>query len=117
MQLGDDKKDAGLFEVAVGKAVDAQKLGAAHFPPDAIDAVVDDAGLIRLAVARDDRDRVRSYFCTVWKFHGTEDSREKLFLQEVFEIRMLTAITGMWSLALTLTTSAPVQRKCLLSII
>lgn len=55
-QLGNNEEDAGLFEIAVGQAVGAEQFGAAHFEPDGIDGVVDDAGLIGFLIAGNDLD-------------------------------------------------------------
>jgi hypothetical protein len=52
MQLGYDEKDARGLEVFVGKAIGAQQFGSAHLEIDGINAVVDDAALVCLAVTR-----------------------------------------------------------------
>lgn len=51
-QLGYYEKDARGFEVLVGKAIGAEQLGSAHLEIDGIDAVVDYAALVGLAVSR-----------------------------------------------------------------
>jgi len=57
-KLGNDEKDARLFEVAVGQAINAEQLGSAHFKPDRIYGMVDYAGLVGFAVAGDNLDGV-----------------------------------------------------------
>ena len=52
MQFGYDEKDARGFEVFVGEAIGAKQFGSAHLEIDGIDAVVDDAALVGLAVSR-----------------------------------------------------------------
>jgi hypothetical protein len=51
-QLGYYEKDARGFEVLVGKAIGAKQLGSAHLEIDGIDAVVNYAALVGLAVSR-----------------------------------------------------------------
>ena len=57
-QFGNDEEGAGLFQLAVGQAVDAEQLGAAHLEPHGVDGVMHHPGLIGFTVAGDDRHRV-----------------------------------------------------------
>jgi hypothetical protein len=51
-KLGYYEKDARGFEVLVGKAIGPKQFGSAHLEIDGIDAVMDDAALVGLAVSR-----------------------------------------------------------------
>ena len=51
-QLGYYEKDARGFEVFVCQAIGAKQFGSAHLEIDGIDAVVDYAALVGLAVSR-----------------------------------------------------------------
>jgi len=68
-KLGDDEKDACLFEVAVGKAINAEQFGSAHFKPDRIYGVMDHAGLVGVAVAGDDFDGMGLNFAAEREIH------------------------------------------------
>jgi hypothetical protein len=76
IQFGDDHIETFPFEVFVGKAVDAEKLGSAHLEIDRIDAVMDNAGLVGFAIARNDGYRVRLNRCFFGKFHIYQVLRE-----------------------------------------
>jgi len=54
IEFGDNEVNARLFEFAVREAVSAEKLSSAHFKPDGVNRVVDDAGLVGLTISWDD---------------------------------------------------------------
>lgn len=61
-QFDNDEIDAAFFEIAVGVSVGAEQFGSSHLEPDGIDGVVDDAGLVRFAISRDDSNGVAVSF-------------------------------------------------------
>ena len=61
-QFDNDEIDAGFFEIAVGVSVGAEQFGPSHLEPDGVNGVVDDAGLVRFAISRDDSNRMAVSF-------------------------------------------------------
>jgi len=57
-QFDNDEIDTAFFEIAVSVSVGAEQFGPSHLEPDGVNGVVDDAGLVRFAVSRDDSNGV-----------------------------------------------------------
>jgi len=68
-QLGYYEKYARRFEVFVGQTICAKQFGSAHLEIDGIDAVMDYAALVGLAVSRLDGYRAGFNLCMVWESH------------------------------------------------
>ncbi len=72
-QFDNDEIDAGFFEIAVCVSIGAEQFGSSHLEPDGVNGVVDDAGLVRFAISRDDGNGVGVSFHSLLEFHKTED--------------------------------------------
>ena len=68
-KLGYYEKDARGFEVLICQPIGAKQFGSAHLEIDGIDAVMDDAALVGLAVSRLDGYRAGFNLCMVWESH------------------------------------------------
>lgn len=69
IKLGDNEVNAVLFEFAISKTVCSEKFGSAHFKPDRVNRVVDDAGLVGFAISWDNGYCMAINFNFFGKFH------------------------------------------------
>jgi len=78
LQPGYDKKHAGRLKITIGYTVGAQKLRASHLKPHGMDAVVDDAGLVRLGVPGYNGYRMSVNRYALRKSHNPKNSKSEI---------------------------------------
>jgi len=69
IKLGYNEVNARLFEFAVCEAVCAEKFGSAHFKPDRVNRVMDDASLVGFTISWHDGYCMAINFNFFGKFH------------------------------------------------